>query len=178
MRAGCASPPQPHALLKDRARRDDRPDIGTEQGGGEVVALPEGTAERAELGGLRGGFDPFGDHFQPPRLCEQNDRAHDRGAFGVVADARDEAAVYLERIHGEVQQVAQARVAHAEIIEGEAHAKRFQGVQGAQGCARLGKNHAFGQFQLHPLGVDARFPQHLCDVRDEVRLAKIPRRKG
>jgi hypothetical protein len=68
----------------------------------EIIALEmrcmPASAERLEL---RFGLDALGDHFQPQRAAEMDDRMDDRGAFALAAHAVDEAAVDLQAIERE-----------------------------------------------------------------------------
>ncbi len=72
--------------------------------------------------------------------------------------------VDLEDVDREALQVAQRRIAGAEVVDRQAHAERFQLQQ--PGEIRLGVVHdrAFRELQNQPLRGEARFVERRSDV--------------
>ena len=93
----------------------------------EVVALAEVAAECPELGELVGGLDALGGDREAERVAELHDGRHDRGAFGVAAEALDERAVDLQRVHRERTEIRERRLAGAEVVDADAHAELGRG---------------------------------------------------
>ncbi len=60
------------------------------------------------------------------RLAEPDDGASQRRAVGAVADLLDERLVDLEDVDREALQVAERRIAGAEVVDGEPHAQRLE----------------------------------------------------
>ena len=80
---------------------------------------PSWTPSCCEQRALTLGLDALGDDVEAHRQRHRDDRADDLGVVGVVLDAGDERAVDLDLGHGEPAQVAQRRVAGAEVVDGE-----------------------------------------------------------
>ena len=68
--------------------------------------------------------------------------------------AADEALVDLDLVERRFLQIAERRVAGAEIVERKPHAERLQPREGDVGGVAVGKEHALGDFQLDALGAD------------------------
>ena len=107
-----------------RARRPPGP-LAADQGAqvldrlrrGEEVSLRFVAPERNELGELALGLDPFGHDLQVERVREPDHGGHDRGVARVGAEPAHERAIDLDRIHREALQVAERRVAGAEVVD-------------------------------------------------------------
>ena len=78
----------------------------------------------AQLHQLRGFLDPFGGGLDAERVGELGDRADDRARALAGEQVLDEAAVDLELVEREALQIAQRRIAGAEIVERDADAER------------------------------------------------------
>ena len=78
-----------------------------------------------------------------------------------------EGAVDLDLVERERAQVAQRRVAGAEIVHGDAHAEFPQPMQGLQRLGVLLQQHALGDLHLQPLGRQARSRQRRDDRLDQ-----------
>jgi len=101
-------------------------DRGLRLGPSEVVALPAVHAEGAEGGSLFKGFDPFGGDQQPEIVGEDDDGADDRQVRAGPADAGNKGSVDLDRVDGDVAQVAERGVAGAEVVDRQADTEGAQ----------------------------------------------------
>src|SRR5258706_11572538 len=86
---------------------------------GEEIALHLVAAVQAQKGELGFGLDALGDDVQPEVLRKVDDRAGQRRVVGVGRYVADERAVDLEGVDGEALEVAQARIAGAEVVHGQ-----------------------------------------------------------
>ena len=66
---------------------------------------------------LIGGLDPLGDDLDAQRGSQRDDGADDLGLILALAQSAEEGAVDLDAVDGEASQIAEARVARAEVIE-------------------------------------------------------------
>src|SRR6266849_6024417 len=116
--------------MRFRTSRPDRPTaeraIGLRHWPGEQVALHLVTAGEPQQHALLLGLDPFDDHRHAERAAERVDGLDDHPAVRGLVERRHEAAVDLELVEGERLQVAQARIAGAEVVEREAYPERPQ----------------------------------------------------
>jgi len=87
----------------------------------------------AQIRQLRLGFDAFRHHGQAEAAGQRNDGAHDGGIVVVARDVMDERAVDFQAVNGKSLQVAERRVAGAEIVHRDADAQGLQSGQHA-GC--------------------------------------------
>ena len=76
------------------------------------------TQERELLGRL----DALGDDLEIERVRHRDHGADDRRVFGLVREIGHERAVDLDRVEREPPQIAERRIAGAEIVDREAHA--------------------------------------------------------
>jgi hypothetical protein len=81
-----------------------------------------------ELEGLLVGLDALGHDPQLEGLAEADDGVAEGGVLGVEGDPVDERLVQLEDVEGEAAQVAEGRVAGAEVVNGQPDAERLEGV--------------------------------------------------
>ena len=65
------------------------------------------------------GLDALGRDPQPERVSETDHGGHDRGVAGIRAEAAHERAVDLHRVDREALEVAERRVAGAEVVDRE-----------------------------------------------------------
>src|SRR5687768_16584995 len=99
-----------------RFRRRDRTGI--------EIALDSVAAERLDKAPLLGGRNPFGHRLHAEAAGEGYDGADDGEALRVpLGNGMDEAAVDLERVERRLAQIAERRIAGAEIVHGEADAE-------------------------------------------------------
>src|SRR5690606_23511995 len=84
---------------------------------GQVIALQPVAVCQAQEGGLPLGLNAFGNDRHPERLAEVDDRGKDRRSVMGGIQTGNEAAIDLQRVERELAQIAQARIAGAEVVE-------------------------------------------------------------
>ena len=92
---------------------------------GEEITLSVPTLQRPKPGQLIFRLYPFRDHLNPQIARQHDDGLHDLAAL-IALHPADERAVDLQRPNKEVVEVAQARVADAEVVNGQLDAERPQ----------------------------------------------------
>ena len=90
---------------------------------------------------------PSAKHFHAERMAERDDRLDDGAGMAGRAQRTDEGAVDLDLAERKFLQVAQARIAGAEIVERDAHAERAQRFEPLQGLLRVVDQNPFGHFE-------------------------------
>src|SRR5882757_2272122 len=98
--------------LRQCARRD---------GAGKQEALSLVALVGAQGACLLGGLDALGYDLESQVVAEGNDGADNGGVVGFGCHVLDKRAVDLQAVHGKALQVRQARIAGAEIIDGNLH---------------------------------------------------------
>ena len=88
-------------------------------------------------------------------MRELGDRADDRARSFAGHQALDEAAVDLQFVEREALQIAQRRIAGAEIVEGDADAERAQRMEQLQRRFAAFEEDRFGDLDLEPVGSEA-----------------------
>src|SRR5436305_6670786 len=83
----------------------------------EQEALRERNARGAQKVELLGGFDPFRDRRCAEAVGEGDHRRNDRGGFGTPCQAVRNGSVDLDLVERKTRQLAQRRIAGAEIVE-------------------------------------------------------------
>lgn len=116
----------------------------------------DGLQQRAH-GGV---FDAFCDHAQAEPVGEVDGRAHDARIARVFGHAEHEGLVDLQFIDRQPLEVAQGRVAGAEVVDRQAEAEAAQLLQGGHGQLGLVHHGAFGELQAEGLGRQAVALQH------------------
>src|SRR5688572_8475359 len=94
-------------------------EVGGGEGAGEEEALPTVAVlalEPVELGAV---LDALGESLQSERLAQLDEAVDQRTRLVRVGDGVDERTIDLQRVHGELAQVGQRRVAGAEVVDGE-----------------------------------------------------------
>ena len=104
----------------------------------------------AQLHQLRRFLDAFGRGLDVERMGELGDRADDRARAVAGQQVLDEAAVDLQLVEREALQIAERRIAGAEIVERDAHAERAQRVQQPQRRVAAFEEDRFGDLDLEP----------------------------
>ena len=92
--------------------------LGLAHRGREQVALAERAPEVAQRGELLVVFDAFGDGAQAELVAEPHDRAGEARLVG-RAEQLDERPVDLQAVDREAMEVAERRVAGAEVVDRE-----------------------------------------------------------
>ncbi len=148
------------------------------QRAGKIISLAKLAAEFPKLGELAGRLHAFGDHVETEALGEGDDRPHDLRVLAAGADPGDEGAVDLERVEGELMEVAERRVALAEIVEGELDARATSAGSATDDadstCSMMA---ALGDLHLQAVGVEARLQQDALDLVDQIGLEELPARQ-
>src|SRR3984893_497203 len=100
----------------------ERADDLTRLGPGEVIALAEVATELAQRLELPAGLDAFGRHREAERVREGDDGLDDRRVLGVLAEAVNERLVDFQDVDGKQLEVAERRLARAEVVDADVHA--------------------------------------------------------
>src|SRR6185295_6491117 len=85
---------------------------------GEEVSLPVIAAHLPQLRELGRSLDALRDHLQVEAVAETDDGAHDLRLVRMAAVGAEEGAVDLQRVHGQAVEMAERRVAGAEVVDG------------------------------------------------------------
>src|ERR1700754_4294345 len=88
----------------------------------EQIALHFRTPERAQQALLRFSLDAFSRGRHVAGRGNVDDRLHDAGRSVMLRYVVDEAAIDLDLVEGEALQIAQRRIAGAEVVERDADA--------------------------------------------------------
>ncbi len=120
------------------------------------------------------GLDALGDGLQVQRARHLDDGLHDGAVVGVGVDVAHEGLVDLERVQREALEVAQRRVAGAEVVQRQPHALRVQRVHHRDGGRRVGGD-ALGQLELEVLRRQAGVAQR---ARHDVGQADVAELHG
>src|SRR5439155_1286787 len=126
--------------------------------------------------GRRGVLAALGDRLESERVREAHDGLDDRRAVVVGEDAVDEGLVDLQRVdRQQLAQVAQRRVADAEVVDGQLDAERLELAQHHQRRVGVGEHRALGDLQAQALGREAGLLEGLGDDGDELGRAELAR---
>ncbi len=111
-------------------------------------------AERAQALELAFRLDALGNDAHTERAGHADDRLDDRAvAVAVLAQAHDERAVDLQAVERIALQVAQRRVAGAEVIEQQPDAECLQQLDRERGRGPLLKQQPLGDLEAERVGV-------------------------
>ena len=137
---------------------------------GQEEALPERTAEFHQSVELVRSFDPLGDDLELHGARQPDDGADQgrAGRFGPV-ERLDEGPVDLEHVHREPLEVAQRRVAGAEVVDGDGDAHLPQLGQGNGGPLGVVHEDVLGDLEGELDGVEPDCPEDLTHVIGQVR---------
>lgn len=92
-------------------------------GAAQKEPLDLGAACVADAGKLFGGLNAFGGRCDSELPGKSGNRSHDSQAVRATVDIPYERLIDLDFVEREAAKIAQARVARAEVIKGDAHAK-------------------------------------------------------
>eukprot|EP01136_Pigoraptor_vietnamica_P033089 Opistho-1_new@95611 len=157
-------------------RRGPRLELRYRQGRREQEALDLVAAGALQEIALRHRLHTLGDHAQPQRTRHLDHRLRDAGIALVTRQALDEAAVDLELLDRKALQVAEARIAGAEIVDRELHAEPVERTQALQGLVGVADQDRLGQLELEPGRRQFGLGQHRRHAVDEVGLLELQRR--
>ena len=122
-------------------------------------------------------LDALGDDGEAERMGHLDDGAHDGRVAALVDDAGDERAVDLERGEWKAREVGEARVAGAEVVDGDAQARVAERAQDARRVLGVVHQLALGDLELDQRRIDPRAIDDGADAHVEVELAELPRRQ-
>src|SRR5215469_11031827 len=128
-----------HAVDRDTRRRP---------GAQEPLHLV--AAGEAQKDALLLGLHPLAQHREAERAAERHDRLDDHAAVRRAAERRDELLVDLELVDREAAQIAETRIARAEIVERDLDAERAQLVEPRHRVVRILDQHALGDLEHQP----------------------------
>ena len=130
-----------------------------------------------EEGKLLLGFHAFGHHRQIEAARKPDHRADDGRGLRALFQVADERPVDLDLVERKRLQIGQRRIAGAEIVHRDAHAKRLEPAQDRHGAGEVADQHALGDLKLEPRGSEAGFQQHGMNERGQVAMAELHRRQ-
>src|SRR4051812_24578344 len=113
----------------------------------EQIALDLVTAEIAHAGEIVRGLDAFGGDRHPEALGELDDRLDDRDRLAVAGRVADEAAVDLQFVEDGLVQIAERRIAGAEIVQRNADAERPKPLQHVERALAVAEEDRFGDLE-------------------------------
>src|SRR5712664_928067 len=140
----------------------------------EVIALRVGAAHLAQQIELLLGLHALGHHLHVQAVGEREDGVDDLQPVVGGAHALDEAAVDLERIDGELVQVAEGAVPGPEVVQIDADAHRPQLDHGLGDVRVLVHQQRLGDLEPQRARGEPGGLQHLGDLRDQTRHLELP----
>jgi hypothetical protein len=122
-------------------------------------------------------LDAFGRRFHAQRFGQADDRGDDCAvATARLGRAAHERLVDLDLVERGRAQVAERRIARAEIVERQAHTDRFQLLEHLIGALVVVEEHALGDFQLKPPRLHPGVGQGRGHDRGQRRVGELQRR--
>ena len=106
------------------------------------------------------GLHAFRRDGQAQRVPQRDDRGRDRRVVGIGGDVPDEGAIDLQRVQREVLEIAERRVAGAEVVDRKVQPHGAQGVQGVGALLLVVHQHRLGELQPQPARIQPRLPEH------------------
>src|SRR4051812_48490938 len=110
-------------------------------------------------------------------MTETYDRTNDRRRLRVAAEIHDKGPVDLDLVEREGLQIAQRRVAAAEIVHRDTNAERLQPTQQRDTAIEVFDQNALGDLELEPARRKSGFEQDRVDQRDQVAMDELGRRE-
>src|SRR5712671_6951137 len=114
-------------------------------GRGKEVPLRLIATVHAQEFQLLHGLDPLRDHPHAERMRERDHRLGDRRVLPVPVGLAHERPVDLKAIDRQAREVAQARIARAEIVDGDLHPQLLQAIKDGDRPVAALDQHAFGE---------------------------------
>ena len=139
----------------------------------DEVALCERAAERAERVPDLLRLHAFRDDRQAEVPPEVDRGADDRRVARVVAHARDERAVDLDRLHRQPLEVRERGVAGAEVVDREPEPHLVQAREHLAHAERVGEDRRLGDLELELLGRHAGLLEESCDPVGELEIEQV-----
>ncbi len=113
---------------------------------------------------LRRIFHALGDDGELHAVAEGDDGAHDGGVVRVVGQAADEGLVDLQEVQGQALEVAEGRIAGAEVINRQLYAQALELMQHIEGFFGLAHDEVLGDLQLQAARFQVVLAQQLFDT--------------
>ncbi len=129
----------------------------------EQVALAVIASEVGEHISLFGTLDALTDHLGVQRLGERHDLRDDRPRALVIDEIRDERAVDLDLVEGELAQVGQLPEPGTEVVDGDSCPEIAQGRQDPPTYAPAAQQYALGDLEGQAPGRQRVLRQCLLD---------------
>src|SRR5713226_1650899 len=145
-------------------------------GRGKQIPLALVAAVHAQEFQLLHGLDPLGDHAHRERMRERDHRLRDRRIVPSLVYPADERAVDLETVDRQPRQIAQARIAGAEVVHGDLHAQRLEALEDIGRLLAILDQHARGELELEQSRLELGRAQGAPDRFDEAGTAELLRR--
>ena len=142
----------------------------------EQVALQLLAAGQAELFRLLGRFDALGRDGHAEPLGDVADGADDDAVVVARRQVLDEGAVDLDLVEGEAAQVAQRRIAGAEVVERHPYPHGADLAQDVERRVGVVDQHRFGHLHFEPPRRQARAGQRFQDRARERAVPELQRR--
>ena len=121
-------------------------------------------------------LDALGDDAQAQAVRERDDRFHDRGVVRVRHEFAHEAAIDLEFVEREAPQVAQARIARAEIVDRNVHAHLCSATCSVgDRLLRIVHDRAFGELEFEIAGLEPRVIERRLHERRKIGVPELLR---
>ena len=150
--------------------------LGVERAG-HGVALGDIAPDVAELLEDLFALDTFGDHLEAEVVSEVDRRPDDDLVLLVDQHVGDEALIHLQLADRELTQVAQRRVARAEIVDRQMDAEFVELLNRRTRAGRLEEQRRLGDLECERSGVHAVLRQIPGDSSREVRIQEVMRRE-
>ena len=113
---------------------------------------------------------------RPSVVAEHHDGAGQFGSAVLLGQPADERAIDLQDVDREPVQVRERRIAHAEVVDREAHAERLQFAEALQVDLGVLHDRALGQLDHEVAGIEPRDLERMAHVRDQVALLQVATR--
>src|SRR3569623_1790637 len=157
--------------------REQRVGLVLRQGPADEETLYLIAARLAQEGELFGCLHALRHHVEAQAPRHGDDGGDDGRVVLIGLHVADEGAVDLESLDREALEIAQRRIARAEIVDGEAHAHAVErGDIVARDLVAL-HQHALGDLELEQLGFERRQMQDMHHLLTQTEIAELPARQ-
>src|SRR3569623_31602 len=126
----------------------------------EQKAQADAAAEQTQDAQLLGGLDALGNHVEAERMGHGDDGGDDGGVIFAVSDVAHEGADEYEGLARKTLEIAERRIAGAEVVDGEAHSDLAEASEIGLGGGVLLHHHALGDFQFQQRCWELQFAEH------------------
>src|SRR3569623_668933 len=158
-------------------RAEQRVGLVLRQGPADEETLYLIAARLAQEGELFGCLHALRHHVEAQAPGHGDDGGDDGRVVLIGLHVADEGAVDLESLDREALEIAQRRIARAEIVDGEAHAHAVErGDIVARDLVAL-HQHALGDLELEQLGFERRQMQDMHHLLTQTEIAELPARQ-